>query len=160
MQFSPRTRAYCWLCLHRIRFGGCSCLLPKSGQWAGLYPGFRLRPVFNCEIKRDKRQWIEGVHQAFSSATAQDSGGSASGQGAASGKAGVGAATCIFQDIAHIGGTVASCSVHGRNCPVPACNIFVCSTGRKGGTVASPSPVVGRFCWAVGVEVQRRLFTG
>ena len=37
----------------------------------------------------------------------------------------------LFQDIAHIGATHAVCAAHGRACPVPACNIFVCCASCK-----------------------------
>ena len=38
---------------------------------------------------------------------------------------------CIFLNIADIGATSAVCAAHGRACPVPACNIFVCCTSCK-----------------------------
>ena len=48
-------------------------------------PGFRIRPVFTCEIKKEKRKWIAGVHEAFQDACAPSANASASGQGLASG---------------------------------------------------------------------------
>ena len=98
--------------------------------------GFRLTPVFSCEIKKEKRKWIAGVHEAFQDACAPSANASASGQGLASGhsvtsgQASSGAA-CIFHDIADLGAARAMCSTHGRSCPVPVCNIFVCCTSCK-----------------------------
>ena len=69
--------------------------------------GFRIRPVFTCEIKKEKRKWIAGVHEAFPDACAPSANASASGQGLASGhsvtsgQASSGAA-CIFHDIADV----------------------------------------------------------
>ena len=48
-------------------------------------PGFRIRPVFTCEIKKEKRKWIAGVHEAFQDACAPSANASAAGQGLASG---------------------------------------------------------------------------
>ena len=100
--------------------------------------GFRLRPVFSCEIKKEKRKWIAGVHEAFQDACAPSANASASGQGLASGhsvtsgQASSGASCCcIFHDIADLGAARAMCSTHGRSCPVPVCNIFVCCTSCK-----------------------------
>ena len=61
--------------------------------------------MFTCEIKKEKRKWIAGVHEAFQDACAPSANASASGQGLASGhsvtsgQASSGAA-CIFHDIA------------------------------------------------------------
>ena len=109
-------------------------------------PGFRIRPVFTCEIKKEKRKWIAGVHEAFQDACAPSANASASGQGLASGhsvtsgQASSGASCCcIFHDIKDLGAARAPCSTHGQTCPVPVCNIFVCCTSCKDFSRMAPS---------------------
>ena len=88
--------------------------------------GFRIKPLFSCDIREEKRKWIQGVHKAFAS-------GSASGQGESSGP-------CVFIDIADLGSTMAPCATHGCKCQVPQCCIFVCCTSCKYFSRMSPPP--------------------
>lgn len=81
---------------------------------------FSIKPVFACEICKEKRAWIQGVHEAC-----------ASGLGSSAPCAAFGQEHCIFKDIKDIGNTHAPCCVHGKDCAIPRCSIFVCCTSCK-----------------------------
>jgi len=86
--------------------------MAASGQGC---PNFRIKPLFSCEFRKDKRAWIHGIHSKF----AQHD-------------------PCVFKDIQDLGNAQADCSTHGQLCNVPSCDIFVCCTSCKDISRLSP----------------------
>ena len=84
-----------------------------SGQG---FQHFSIKPMFNCEVREDKRAWIHGVHKKYSNNE-----------------------PCVFSDIQDLKNAHADCSTHGHPCKVPACDIFVCCASCKDLSRLSPA---------------------